>query len=534
MNSTVLIGLDGATFTVLDPLMEEGYMPFLKDFAEKGFRARLFSTPNPLTPPAWISMITGRSTGHHGVYEFVRWEERKGAFYFTLYNSSDILCETLWSMASRHGLKVTHLNFPMMAPPEPINGSAIPSMVQWRHIRKSVYPERLSETLKSIPGFDPEHFSLTFTEANEVIGIRKQTLSPKEQKDWVSKTIRRDYQWFNILGHLMKNEPSDLTAIVFDGVDKLQHLCWRFLDPDYMPTTWENWEQRMRDYVLQYFRDVDGYIRDIVAQAGDNANIFITSDHGFGPTRYVFHINVLLEKLGYLTWREDESHKVKRCRHEWSFASVDWTKTSAYVGTPASNGVCIRAMGEPGENRMSTEEYLAIRDRLIKELLEFRDPSTGEQIITKIRVREEAFPGPAMEKAPDLLLTLSDHSFVSIVNEEPIVFKPPTINGTHRPDGVFIANGPMIRSGKVLEQSSILDVAPALLYSLGLPIPSAFEGRLTTEAIRPDYLKDHPVTIGEGAEARKSQADLEHTESPYTEDEEKGILTQLRALGYVE
>ena len=59
MERTVLIGLDGATFTVLDPLMDEGVMPFLKSFVAKGVRAHLLSTPNPLTPPAWTS--TSRS-----------------------------------------------------------------------------------------------------------------------------------------------------------------------------------------------------------------------------------------------------------------------------------------------------------------------------------------------------------------------------------------------------------------------------------------------------------------------------------------
>lgn len=534
MSPTVLIGWDGATFPILNSLMEDGYMPFLKDFIDRGFRAKLLSTPNPLTPPAWISMITGRSTGHHGIYEFVRWEERKGDFYFTLYNSSDILCETLWSMASRQGLKVTHLNFPMMAPPKPINGSAIPSMVQWRHIKQSVYPKRLPETLRSIPGFNPDHLRLTWREANEAVGMRYQAMRPEEQKDWVLRIIRRDYQWFNILRHFMKNEPSDLTAIIFDGVDKLQHLCWRFLDPDCMPTTWLDWERRMRDYTLKYFRNLDSYMRDIVQLAGDQANVFITSDHGFGPTRYVFHINVLLEKLGYLTWIKEQDDKVLRFSHEWSFASVDWTKTSAYAGTPASNGVCIRAPGKPGENRMTRSEYLALRERLIQQLLNFRDPSTGEQIITQIMTREEAFPGPAMEKAPDLLLTLSDHSFVSIVNEVPIVFRRPTIGGTHRPEGVFIANGPVFRSGEVCDQYSILDVAPTLLYSLGLPVPKEFEGQVTKEAIRPDHLKVQPIIMGKGGDAGTTLAPSEHSESPYTDEEEKEILAQLRALGYHE
>ena len=58
MRKTVLIGLDGATFTILDPLMAAGHMPFLKSYLAGAFRSKLYSTPNPLTPPAWVSMMS--------------------------------------------------------------------------------------------------------------------------------------------------------------------------------------------------------------------------------------------------------------------------------------------------------------------------------------------------------------------------------------------------------------------------------------------------------------------------------------------
>ena len=69
---TVLIGLDGATFTVLDPLMARGVMPFLRDFIAQGVRAPLRSVIPALTPPAWTSLVTGKRPGQHGVFDFVR------------------------------------------------------------------------------------------------------------------------------------------------------------------------------------------------------------------------------------------------------------------------------------------------------------------------------------------------------------------------------------------------------------------------------------------------------------------------------
>jgi predicted AlkP superfamily phosphohydrolase/phosphomutase len=525
MNKTVLIGLDGATFSILDPLMAEGHMPFLQGFLRKAFRANLLSTPNPLTPPAWVSMVTGRSPGNHGVFDFIRSEERNGTIYFTLYNSSDIRCETIWSMASRQGLRVTHLNFPMMAPPQPINGLVIPSMVQWRHLKNNIHPKSLYDTIATIPDFQKEEWALTYWEANEA--MRERAQFPKEDREWVRKNLERDKQWFIILRHLMENDPADLTAIVFDGTDKLLHPFWRLLDPNSQPEKWLDWELRMRDCVLAYFHELDDCMREIVALAGDGAHIIIASDHGFGPARYVFHVNVLLERLGYLNWKEVHHAEVRKHDHEWSFGSLDWSKTTAYVGTPSSNGIRLRG----AVNGSSSKNYLAIRERLAEQLLDFRDPATGEQIVTGVTPRDEAFPGAAMAQAPDLMLTLSDHSFVSVIQEEPIVLQRPEINGTHRPEGIVMISGPGVKSGENPVPYSILDITPSMLYCLGLPIPPELEGRVMLEAFEEPYLAAHEIIGGNETAAPSSAA---RVGSPFSNEEEEVIWSQLRALGYVE
>jgi predicted AlkP superfamily phosphohydrolase/phosphomutase len=527
MQKTVLIGIDGATFSILDPLMAEGHLPFLQKFLKGAYRANLLSTPNPLTPPAWVSLMTGRSPGHHGVFDFIRSENRNGTIYFTLYNSSDIRCETIWSMASRQGRRVTHLNFPMMAPPQPINGLVIPSMVQWRHLKKNIYPQSLYDTLTGIPDFKADQWGLTYCEANE--GMRHRALFPDEAEEiaWVTKILNRDRQWFIIAKHLMEHAPADLTAIMFDGVDKILHPYWRLLDPATPPDKLLDWEKRLRVKVLEYFQELDTYIRDIVQMAGEDAYVMLASDHGFGPARYVFHINVLLERLGYLGWRETNHARVKKHNHEWSFASLDWTKTIAYAGTPSSNGIRIRM---PGRNA-NGKEYEAFRARLAEQLLDYRDPVTGERVVARVTTREEAFPGGAMDQAPDLTLTLTDHSFVSVINEEPIVFHRPEINGTHRPEGIFILRGPRIRSGENLEPFSILDITPTMLYCLGLPLSEEFEGKLTAAAWEQGYLKAHPPEMATGATALAAQTRFE---SPFSDEEEMAIWAQLQSLGYVE
>ena len=65
---TLLIGLDGATFSVLDPLMEQGAMPFLKSFFAEGVRAGLRTIVPPLTldePPGNPARSDSRALTYH-------------------------------------------------------------------------------------------------------------------------------------------------------------------------------------------------------------------------------------------------------------------------------------------------------------------------------------------------------------------------------------------------------------------------------------------------------------------------------------
>ena len=140
---TLFIGMDGATFTVLDHLTSEVpgegvVMPFLKKFMENGVRAKLRSTPNPLTPPAWVSLMTGRTPGNHGLYDFIRAEEQGGDVFFTLYDARDVRSETIWQIASRQDKKITALNFPFTAPPPEVNGFMVPGFIPWKQVYSQI------------------------------------------------------------------------------------------------------------------------------------------------------------------------------------------------------------------------------------------------------------------------------------------------------------------------------------------------------------------------------------------------------------
>jgi len=509
---------------VLDGLMRDGTMPHLAAFAARGVRADLRSTPNPITPPAWTSLMTGRSPGHHGILDFVRAEERPAGMYFRITDARDLACETIWSLASRQGRRVTALNFYGMWPPRPIAGHSIPGFVPARHLRRASWPADLIGRLAAVDGFEWRRLGMDLDEEKKCI----QGLSPESYEGWVSAHIRRERAWLQALRHLMTTEPSDLTAIVFDGVDKIQHLCWRFVDPTLFPADPSPWERRIRALCLDYFREVDAIFGEVLALAGPDAHVFVVSDHGFGTSTEVVYVNVFLEQQGLLRWAADAPHDeagslmVTRLKNHVSL--VDWQTTKAYALTPSANGIVIR--GVP------PADYGAFRLRLVEALSRFADPVTGERVVTGIRTREDAFPGACMNRAPDLTLTLRDGGLVSILNADAPLKPRPEPVGTHRPEGIFLGAGPGIRQGVALPALSILDVTPTLVHLLGLAVPEDYEGRFPEEAFEPEFVRAVPVRT---APATAAPDVGPRREADELDAEEEAVLTErLRQLGYLE
>lgn len=533
MTTTLFIGLDGCTFTVLDQMIQdlpgEGVtMPFLKGLIERGVRAKLRSTPNPLTPPAWTSIMTGRNPGEHGVFEFIRAEDRGDEVYWTLYDARDVDSETIWSIASRKKKTIAALNFPLTAPaPDGINGAIVPGFIPAKHLRRNTHPRELFERIKrDVPGFDPKELAWDFDKEKQAM----ESLSADETAKWVRYHLPREEQWFRVAEYVLANDKPDLMAVMFDGTDKIQHQAWPWLDKNLLPKNPQGHDKEMREVCLEYFRKLDGYIEKLVTMAGPDTQVFFASDHGFTACHEVLRINTFLEEKGYLTWAVNDGSEMARRREASDFAHLDWNKTTACCLTPSSNGINIRVAEKPGDPGIDPKDYEAFREKLTADLLSLKDPETGEPVIVDVLRREDWFPGRHMKRAPDLTLVLRDNGFVSIRNFKPALVKRPSAIGTHHPDGIFMAAGPGIPAAGEVELRKIVDVAPTLLYSAGVAVPSDFEGEVPASFFTAEWMTEHPVKKG----ARTQPIQRAKLEQEMDSGEKQQIIEQLQMLGYME
>ena len=291
-----------------------------------------------------------------------------------------------------------------------------------------------------------------------------------------------------------------------------------------------DYHKRMRVLCLDYFRQLDGFIEKLVTAAGPDVQVFMASDHGFTATTEVVRINAYLHEKGYLKWKDVPDTDEGRRREDSMFAFLDWQNTVAYCRTPSSNGINIRVARNPGETGIAPDQYEALRTRLIRDLEDLKDAATGERIITEIHLREDVFPGEAMNDAPDLLLVLRDFGFVSIKNKLPVVEARTEIAGTHHPDGVFLAYGKGISQGASIARRNITDVGATLLYSLGLEVPADFEGKVPQAMFTGEHLEAHPVVIGAATVGSGKNDDA----AGMAQEEKEQIMAQLQMLGYME
>ena len=116
----LIIGLDGATFDIIDPLIKEGAMPNVEKLVKKGAVASLQSTIPPISAPAWLSLATGLKPEKTGVFDFLYRQD--DSFQLHKVTSASYHGRAVWDYLSRSGRRVGLLNYPMLYPVYEVNG----------------------------------------------------------------------------------------------------------------------------------------------------------------------------------------------------------------------------------------------------------------------------------------------------------------------------------------------------------------------------------------------------------------------------
>jgi predicted AlkP superfamily phosphohydrolase/phosphomutase len=543
----VLIGLDGATFRVLRPLVDAGVMPTLGRFLREGASGTLLSTNPPVTCPAWPSMFTGVNPGKHGVYSFSFRDQKTGRMRTAA--SGDVTAPKVWKMIADAGKRVGILNVPITFPAESVNGVMLTGFVSPEESPYITWPKSLNRELRS-----------RFTELSmnwKVLGYRP---SKREKRE---KHIQRINELMLLrckqFAYLISQNDFDFCFLVHEYTDRVNHLFYHLLDPAYEAHQAPQ-NQTALKLLHDGFHELDTSLGRMVDHFGDEVNYIVVSDHGFDAVFRWVYVNNLLEQHGLLTlkglktWADVVSRRLHipgafRLRlgleqHEPWYRQdpsqsplVQYTHTKAFAGPQLDHAVYVNLKGRFTEGIVEPgEEYEKVRFQTIKVLSSATDPLTGRRVFEGVWRREEIYDGPYAENAPDVIYELAPGYIVSNAILSKLLLGGRflrdlksgwDVSGYHRPEGIFIAYGPAFRKAEGLE-ASILDVAPMVLYLMDQPIPTYMDGRVLEDALNFELVGSRSP--------RFHDVDLpceKASEKSYSVEEEMEMTRRLSELGYL-
>lgn len=533
-----LIGLDGATFRVLDPLGQQGVLPHLTSLRETGAEGVLRSTIPAYTPPAWVSMATGVNPGRHGVFGFLASTPQEAP---RIAHSGLIDAAPMWRYLSQLGISVGVFNVPMSYPPQEVEGFMVSGGLAsgWT---------------------DPEmpNFAST-TEVGRLVADMAGGHYPLDvpvnyERDWRSTAIierlhRAQELRRRVLGELLERFEPEVVFAVFEGPDRVQHVHYQYL------VEGSDWYERaeaseIRDRLFRFFSAVDDAVGDLVEWAGTDGLVVIVSDHGAGPWEKTVNTNLLLQEWGLLELpavslltrarlvagplqRAARRVVPMRLLHRAKArvgARIVWERSRAFSSHVAEQGIHLNEVDAFPHGAVDPSDVPSLEREIIERFEELRDPADGLPVTDRVFRRDEVATGAHARRAPHLFPLLRDQRYElsdTLAASGPFTDHRDRPWGYHHVDGVFIAAGPGVARRSLPAGLDIVDVLPTSLHLGGVPVPEGLDGQVV-DAVLAGEAAARPVATTQAAEQERSE------EYPFSPEEEAQIEESLRGLGYIE
>lgn len=264
---------------------------------------------------------------------------------------------------------------------------------------------------------------------------------------------------------------------LFDTPDRVQHLFWRFLEPDHPANRGKTLAPPMARVIEDQYRRGDEIVGKALQYADDETLVIVLSDHGFGSFRRGVNVNTILHDRGLLTLRDGVRPGAEAgdlLRH------VDWSRTRAYA--LGLSGIYLNIEGREGQGTVQPDEVEALKATIARDLSGLADPASGDVAIRRVRPRESVYSGPFVEEAPDLLVDfargyrVSWGSSLGGLPEGLVEDNVKKWSGDHIVDPTLVPGVLFLSQPFRGEAARLLDLAPTILNALGVPRGAAMEG----------------------------------------------------------
>jgi predicted AlkP superfamily phosphohydrolase/phosphomutase len=555
-----IISLDGATWDVLRPLMEQGYLPNLRAATERGLSAGLESVIPPVTASAWTSFMTGKNPSKHGIFDFTSFDLQN--YRWGINTAQGIQAKTLWQILSEKSKRIVVLNLPYTYPPTAVNGVMVSGWDAPSGQTNFTYPEGIrGRILEMFPDYSSNLWVSEFLPQE----------SEQQFQEFTARLIRGFEQGTGLASHLLESEGWDVFMIHFQQTDWIQHKLWAYIEEGCKNASQKSSRVEAARNCYRRFDELVGQLLKKVEP--QHPVTIVLSDHGFGRHLGAIYPNYYLKQWGYYSVQESAGDRLKGAKDffresklaplrgmyealagtknkiekraksirsqehsSWADATtatvgqrgsqIDWSRTKiATVWAYKVAYLFVNMVGRSSQGIVQAgEEYERVVSDVITRFKEVRHPQTGEKLFLRVGRGNEIYP-EAQEgiQLPDVVLIPQEgygFSF-SVSDAAPVISN----EGGHRPTGVLWMEGKGLRRSVENFHPNLIDLAPTILHLLGLPVPADMDGRVLQEI----FPEAQAVRYEEPDNRKVPEAKTE-----YTTQEAELIEQRLKGLGYVE
>jgi len=471
-----IIGIDGATWKILTPLIEKGSLPFLSSLMNKGVWGKLISTTPPNSAVAWSTFQTGVNPGKHGVFDFFK--HRLNPANPPIIDADDIKAEKFWDYLGRFGKKSLLLNMPISYPPRPMNGILVTSFLTPLN-KQFTYPKEVEKKLNKI-GYEIDVLmegKYGFMSDESAVSFKPKKIFNKVVQ--ISKTRVKAFK------KLTKEAEFDFFFVYFKETDFIQHIFYNGV------------------YTQKYLHELDGIIKqayDFYDKEIDGRKYFmVMSDHGFHPSakiqfspymwlkeefgyfkehgelflfwKFLNKLNIKIKESGvFLT----KNKRIKRVRDEFvrkvKGQEINNLKRGKKL-VATLNGIYFFH----SVDYKTKKQIVAKAKKLIYK---------GRKVFSFVGLPDDIYKGPFTNIAPDIVWIPNEEFTIdpSPLADRLFSKKETYIKGEHISDreGILIFTGPQVVENKKVD-ANIEDVLPTILFLYGLPISDKIDGKVKKE-----------------------------------------------------
>ena len=541
---TLVLGIDGGDYELINELSKQGKMPTLSRLAREGTFGPLESTIPAVTPTAWSSFLTGLNPAGHGIFNFASNPNRGTQRVESAASRSG---KPLWNYLGSSGIRSAFVGLPFTYPAEEIPGIVVTGYGGPE--KPVITPQKMHDRVyESHPHYLTAHHPMTERWWEDFDGYTRKLLNHVEQTA-------------DICHIALELEPDlSLLCVNFMSADHAGHLGYHRLDKNHPAHD----PKFAGDELIQVYEAVDAACGTLIAEAEERfeepVNAIMISDHGMKPIYWTFHANHWLAENNHLQYRKHSLQSWKGSRlnylskidqklarttrwYNGIFDSIPGTpspqpdRVFADINFSTTRAYCFGTGGQIflGETSGAQTDTRYV-DRLAEELGSIPHPETGKPAFTVLH-RDDIYKGAHINKAPDLVILPRDERIhiessrrswpkaMEVHNHlDPENFYG--YSGHHGQKGILAAAGPGIQTTDLSEKANIVQLPSTLLALEGLASPD-LDGEPLYEILK-TTTKDHAQT----AQALEFNSATRKNKRTYSSKEEEQIIKRLRDLGY--